>query len=75
MGLIADVGVVFAKTDPSVVARGITAFLVPFDLPGVTISPVIMAGWKPQPRPPYFLMRYVFPKINVLEERGRGSIS
>lgn len=32
-------GIVFAKTDPAAGARGVTAFLVPFDRPGVTRSP------------------------------------
>lgn len=34
-----DAGIVFAKTDPNAGTRGVTAFLVPFDLPGVSRSP------------------------------------
>lgn len=34
-----DAGIVFAKTNPDAGARGVTAFLVPFDLPGVSRSP------------------------------------
>jgi acyl-CoA dehydrogenase len=37
---IADVIVVFARTNPDVPAvRGISAFLVPTDLPGVSVGP------------------------------------
>lgn len=32
-------GIVFAKTDPAAGARGVTAFLVPFDRPGVSRNP------------------------------------
>jgi len=34
-----DVGIVFAKTDPAAGAKGVTAFLVPFDQPGVSRAP------------------------------------
>jgi alkylation response protein AidB-like acyl-CoA dehydrogenase len=37
----ADLGLLLARTDPDVVKhRGITAFLVPLDTPGVTIRPI-----------------------------------
>jgi alkylation response protein AidB-like acyl-CoA dehydrogenase len=37
----ADLGLLLARTDPSVVKHaGITAFLVPLDLPGVTVRPI-----------------------------------
>jgi alkylation response protein AidB-like acyl-CoA dehydrogenase len=35
-GEAADVAIVFASTDPSARARGISAFLVPMDTPGIT---------------------------------------
>jgi len=34
-----NAGIVFAKTDPDAGAKGVTAFLVPFDLPGISRSP------------------------------------
>lgn len=37
-GQIADAVIVFAVTDPSAGKRGITAFLVPSDTPGITVS-------------------------------------
>ncbi len=40
LGMVAQAAVVFAKTDASAKARGVTAFLVPLDLPGVSRSPL-----------------------------------
>jgi cyclohexanecarboxyl-CoA dehydrogenase len=34
--MVGDAGIVFAKTDPDAGARGVSAFLLPFDAPGVT---------------------------------------
>ena len=36
-GEVADVAIVFASTDPSARARGISAFVVPMDTPGITL--------------------------------------
>ncbi len=36
LGMVADAAMVFAKTDPAAKARGVTAFLVPLDRPGVS---------------------------------------
>jgi len=38
LGMAAHAAIVFARTDPGARARGITAFLVPLDLPGVSRS-------------------------------------
>jgi cyclohexanecarboxyl-CoA dehydrogenase len=38
LGMVAQAAIVFAKTDPGAGARGITAFLVPLDAPGVARS-------------------------------------
>ena len=38
--MVAQAAIVFAKTDTAAKARGITAFLVPLDLPGVSRSPL-----------------------------------
>ncbi|MEW6034695.1 MAG: acyl-CoA dehydrogenase family protein [Chloroflexota bacterium] len=46
-GYECDAGIVFAKTDPEAKARGVTCFLVPFDLPGITRSLLPHSGWKP----------------------------
>jgi cyclohexanecarboxyl-CoA dehydrogenase len=36
LGMFAHAAMIFAKTDPGAKARGVTAFLVPLDLPGVS---------------------------------------
>jgi cyclohexanecarboxyl-CoA dehydrogenase len=38
LGMVAQAAVVFARTDADAKARGVTAFLVPLDLPGVSRS-------------------------------------
>jgi cyclohexanecarboxyl-CoA dehydrogenase len=40
LGMVAQAAIVFARTDPAERARGVTAFLVPLDLPGVSRSPL-----------------------------------
>jgi cyclohexanecarboxyl-CoA dehydrogenase len=40
LGMVAEAAIVFARTDPAGRARGVTAFLVPLDLPGVSRSPL-----------------------------------
>jgi cyclohexanecarboxyl-CoA dehydrogenase len=40
LGMVAQAAIVFARTDPRGKARGVTAFLVPLDLPGVARSPL-----------------------------------
>jgi cyclohexanecarboxyl-CoA dehydrogenase len=40
LGMVAQAAIVFARTDPVGRARGVTAFLVPLDLPGVSRSPL-----------------------------------
>ena len=39
-------GIVFAKTDPAAGARGVSAFLLPFDAPGITRHPYSDMGSK-----------------------------
>lgn len=46
LAMPADCAVVFAKTDPSAKAKGISAFLVPMDIPGVTRQPLSDMGGK-----------------------------
>jgi cyclohexanecarboxyl-CoA dehydrogenase len=38
LGMVAQAAIVFARTDADAKARGVTAFLVPLDLPGITRS-------------------------------------
>ncbi len=43
-GMQADIATIWAKTDPTAGARGVTAFLIPLDLPGVGRSPIAHMG-------------------------------
>jgi cyclohexanecarboxyl-CoA dehydrogenase len=45
-GIYADACLVLAKTDPAAGIRGLTQFLVPLDLPGIEISPLVDMGCK-----------------------------
>jgi cyclohexanecarboxyl-CoA dehydrogenase len=46
LGMVAQAAIVFARTDADARARGITAFLVPLDLPGVSRSPLRDLGTR-----------------------------
>ncbi len=46
LGMVANAAIVFARTDPKGRARGVTAFLVPLDLPGVSRSPLRDMGTR-----------------------------
>lgn len=46
LGMVAQAAIVFARTDPGGRARGVTAFLVPLDLPGVARSPLRDLGTR-----------------------------
>jgi|YelNatPaOPRAMG01_1025707.scaffolds.fasta_scaffold22593_5 cyclohexanecarboxyl-CoA dehydrogenase len=42
----ADAAILFAKTDPTARARGVTCFWVPLDLPGISRTLISHSGWK-----------------------------
>jgi cyclohexanecarboxyl-CoA dehydrogenase len=46
LGMVAQAAILFARTDPRGRARGVTAFLVPLDLPGVSRSPLRDMGTR-----------------------------
>jgi cyclohexanecarboxyl-CoA dehydrogenase len=46
LGMVAHAAICFARTDPGTRARGVTAFLVPLDLPGVARSPLRDMGTR-----------------------------
>ena len=46
LGMVAEAAIVFARTDPAGRARGVTAFLVPLDLPGVSRGPLRDMGTR-----------------------------
>lgn len=69
-----DAAVVFAKTNPLAKARGISAFLVPLDLPGVTLQSYPDMGSKAIVRGSLFLDDVVIPAENLIGQEGGGFI-
>jgi cyclohexanecarboxyl-CoA dehydrogenase len=69
---MADAFVVFAKTSPDKRARGVTAFLVPRNTPGVSTSEFNDMGMKPCGRGSLFLDDARVPQESVLGEVDRG---
>ncbi|MEZ5689441.1 MAG: acyl-CoA dehydrogenase family protein [Caenibius sp.] len=67
-----DAGIVFAKTAPDAGARGVTAFLVPFDLPGVTRSVYSDLGSRGIARGSLFLDEVRVPSRNRIGDEGGG---
>jgi acyl-CoA dehydrogenase len=65
--------VVFAKTDPSKGHRGLTAFIVPMDAPGVTIDEHLdKMGQRSTDTSAFSLSEVVVPAANRLGEEGDG---
>jgi acyl-CoA dehydrogenase len=65
--------VVFAKTDPTKGHRGISAFIVPMDLPGVTIEKHLeKMGQRSTDTSAFALTDVVVPAANRLGEEGEG---
>jgi cyclohexanecarboxyl-CoA dehydrogenase len=46
LGMVAQAAIVFARTDADSKARGVTAFLVPLDLPGISRGPLRDLGTR-----------------------------
>lgn len=70
---IADVALVFAKTDKSAGARGITAFLVDKDTPGYSTQDIHeKLGLKASNTAEIILDNVRVPKENILGEIGKG---
>ena len=65
--------VVFAKTDPAADHRGISAFIVPMDTPGVTIEKHLdKMGQRATDTSAFALTDVVIPAANRLGEEGDG---
>src|SRR5882724_9486173 len=65
--------VVFAKTDPAKGHRGISAFIVPMDTPGVTIEQHLdKMGQRATDTSAFALQDVVIPAANRLGEEGQG---
>src|SRR3954465_13489575 len=69
----ADWTVIFAKTDPAKGHRGMSAFVVPMDTPGVTIEQHLDKMGQRAPGPSAFALQdVVVPAANRLGEEGQG---
>ncbi len=72
-GSIADTFIVFAKTDPAKGARGISAFIIERDTPGLEMGRVEeKMGVKAAPATQLFLDDAKVPKANRLGKMGEG---
>ena len=72
VGMQADACMLFVKTDPKAGARGITLFLVPLDLPGITKSVFRDMGWLPFGRASLIFDEVKVPSRYRLGEEGKG---
>lgn len=72
MGMYADAATIFAKTDPEAGARGVSCFLVPLDLPGISRSSFSDMGFRPWGRASIMLDEVSIPVQNRLGEEGKG---
>lgn len=72
--MAADAAVVFARTDSATRARGISAFLVPLDLPGITRQSYPDMGSKAIVRGSLFLDDVAVPAENLIGPEGGGFI-
>lgn len=68
----AHAALVFATVDRSLGARGVTAFLVDLDLPGITRAPIDDTGWRPIGRGSLHLDGVVVPEDAVVGGVGGG---
>jgi len=72
LGMAAQAAVVFARTDPAGRARGVTAFLVPLDLPGVSRGPLRDMGTRAIGRAVLAFDHVRLPASHRLGEEGTG---
>jgi cyclohexanecarboxyl-CoA dehydrogenase len=72
LGMAAQAAIVFARTDPVGRARGVTAFLVPLDRPGVSRSPLRDMGTRAIGRAVLAFDQVRLPASHRLGEEGTG---
>jgi len=71
-GMQADVAMVFVKTNSEIGPKGITAFLVPVDLPGITKSSIKSMGVLPSAPASFKLKEVKVPIKYRIGEEGEG---
>jgi alkylation response protein AidB-like acyl-CoA dehydrogenase len=70
---VSDLYIVFAKTDPAAGHRGISAFVVERDTPGLTIGePEVKMGMRGSPTCDVYLDDAQVPAANLIGEEGKG---
>ena len=72
LGMVAHAIMLFATTNPAAKARGVTAFLVPLDLPGVSRSPLRDLGARAIGRAVLSFDHVRIPASHRLGEEGSG---
>jgi cyclohexanecarboxyl-CoA dehydrogenase len=70
--MVGNAAIVFAKTDPEAGAKGVTAFLVPLDVPGITRHAYSDMGSRGIVRGSMFLDNVVVPAANRIGPEGGG---
>jgi len=71
-GMQASLAAVFAKTDPAAGAKGVSCFLVPLDLPGITRAPLEDMGWIPMRRSWLNFEDVKVPASHRVGDEGKG---
>ena len=70
---IADIGVVFAYTDPKLRHRGMSAFIIEMDCPGISFSAdQEKLGWRSAPTAEIYFENAEIPANNLLGKPGQG---
>jgi cyclohexanecarboxyl-CoA dehydrogenase len=70
--MAADALLLFAKTDPEAGARGVSAFLVPVDLPGVSRTPLQDMGSHAVQRGAIYMDEVRIPADYLIGEQNKG---
>lgn len=72
VGMQAMAAVLFAKTDPTAGARGVSCFFVPLHLPGIKRSRIEHTGWKPFGNTSISLNQVRLPSHYRIGEEGKA---
>ncbi|MDD5093604.1 MAG: acyl-CoA dehydrogenase family protein [Dehalococcoidia bacterium] len=72
LGMQSDIALVFAKTDAEAGVRGVTAFIVPLELPGISRSAFDDLGWHWAGRASIFFDDVEVPAKFRLGKEGQG---
>ncbi len=72
LGMLADAAIIWAKTDPTAGARGVTCFWVPLNLPGIDRYAISDTGWIPLSKGSIIMDEVEIPARYRLGEEGQG---